>query len=212
MAYVFGKPERFAIEYNLLGNKYDEKGVLGESWGEFRLWVEGKDICQHSIDGILYVYQWNLFYIIDWFCDNIEYILGYDPFPLPVKGNCSFELIEKASNVIIEDDLEEYLWFHSKSKWDFRHRMSRNNDGTVLSDVYFRRDYDMIEASWSNHLWRKKGIEFTYPEGVYSLPVIEFRGIVFGFLYSIINEIEINCNNETVPFDWKKKLMLLQKP
>ena len=105
----FGDSNKFGIQYSFLENPFNEKGVFGESWGEFKLFINGSDICEYLEEKESKTYTWNLYFIIEWLCENLEFILGYDDFPLPVKGENILELVDAANNFEIEDELEEYF-------------------------------------------------------------------------------------------------------
>lgn len=49
---LFGNKKEFAIEYILHIHPYaDELGLLNDSWGELRIWVEDVDLLEmYSID------------------------------------------------------------------------------------------------------------------------------------------------------------------
>ena len=131
----FGNPNKFAMQYTFLPNPHNEKGILGESWGMFKLMVEGNDICQYSIDNKTTNYNWNLLYIVEWLCENLYYLLGYDPFPLPVQGENALELIENADEYESDEDNDMYLWYQAKSSWLFKHSWFCNRGGSFLADV-----------------------------------------------------------------------------
>ena len=209
MSMIFGEKARFAIEYNLLGNKHNEYGVLGESWGELKVWAEGKDICEYSYDGEVHCYQWNLYYVLDWICDNLEYILGFDPFPLPVTGSNTLELLE-SSNMFESDHVTEYLWYSASTNWVRRHSWLANDDGTSLSRVYFSRYNDNTEIAWDNSFWNRD-IAFTHPKGVYTLPILEFKDIMANFLCSIIKELDVRCGGGAQILGWKRKMRIISE-
>lgn len=156
MKYVIGDINKFAIQYILMPNPYDERGVIGQSWGRLDLWVSGKNLCQYKVGDTVNVYIWNLFYVIEWFCENLHHILGYDPFPLPVKGENTLELIQKADTFDIDEEDENYLWHHAKRTWIFRHTWFPNRGGSRLPSVYFRRVGENIEIAWNNNFYEKK--------------------------------------------------------
>ena len=92
----------------------------------------------------------DLFYIAEWFCEKIEYILGYDIFPLPVNGETALELIENANKFDSDSELEFDLWYVVKSRWILNHCWLIARGGSVLPSIFFRRVEDLIEISWDN--------------------------------------------------------------
>lgn len=198
----FGCKENFSIEYELIPNFAEDDPVLKYSWGKLRIWIEGNDICEYVHKNRKECYEWNLVYILEWLCDNIEYILGYDPFPLPLQENNSIELIEKSNDFDSEDDDEFYLWHQAKSLWAFKHSWFQNRAGSNLSNVYFRRVDNNIEISWDNSLYKESEIYFLKSKGKYNIPKTEFKNIMLRFIRDILNEIEKKVEND----EWINRL------
>lgn len=197
----FGNPEKFAIQYTLLPNPHNERGILKESWGAFKLIVEGNDICQYTINNETIDYNWNLIYIIEWLCENLHYLLGYDPFPLPVKGENTLELIKNADEYEFDESDEDddmYLWYQAKSLWIYKHSWFCNRDGSFLTNVYFRRIGDSIDISWDNVFYREKGIIFVHPRGTSIIAKTEFKGVVIDFLNDILSKLGMRVSDDIV--------------
>ena len=186
----YGDINKFAIEYQLKKNHYRESGTLKESWGVFRLWINGMNICKYKHENSEKDYEWNLIYLIEWLCENLEYILGYDPFPLPVSGNTTLELIRKSGEFEPKEEDEMYLWYQSRSRWIHRHNWFCNRDGSYLSNVYFRRKDDGFEVSWDNGFWTEQGIEFISVEGTGEVGGELFKSVLLGFLEEILIQLE----------------------
>lgn len=185
-----GNPNKYAMQYTFLPNPYNEKGLLGESWGTFKLIIEGNDICQYIIDNRTMDYNWNLIYIVEWLCENLHYLLGYDPFPLPVQGENTLELIKNADKFESDEDDDMYLWYEAKSSWLFKHSWFCNRGGSFLASVYFRRIGDNIEISWNNDFYREKGVLFVHSMGTSIIAKTEFKGVVLNFLNDILSKLE----------------------
>ncbi|AOT68319.1 hypothetical protein [Geosporobacter ferrireducens] len=192
----FGNPNKFAIQYMLLSNPHNETGILGESWGIFKFLIEGKNICQYKIGNDTVDYKWNLLYIVEWMCENLHHILGYDPFPLPIQGESTLELIKNADEFETDEDDEMYLWYQAKSSWIFRHSWFQNRGGSFLSSAYFRRINDRIEISWNNDFYKEKGIMFIYPKGTSLISKVEFKEVIFKFLYDILSNLDRKVSND----------------
>ena len=189
MSKIFGTVDKFGFEYELLKNTHEKIGVLKESWGMFRLWVDGVNICKYTHDGTINEYEWNLIYLIEWLCENLEYILGYDPYPLPVEGSTTLELLEKCDEFETEEDDEMYLWYRANGSWLFRHNWFNNRDGSTLSSVNFRRIGSIIEISWDNEFWKEHGVEFDSMVGVFKVSIDNFKSAILGFLKEILEEL-----------------------
>jgi hypothetical protein len=186
---IFGNTNKFAIEYDFIPSPYEEEKLLKQSWGIFRLWVEGKDLCEYKADGVLNKYEWNLIYIIEWLCDNLKYIVGYDPFPVPVKGENLLELLAE-SYKFDSEDIEEDLWYDAVSSWIFRHSWLCNRAGSIVSNVDFRRVDENIELTWDNDFWEEYKIYFSNVKGVYIVPKKDFKEIIFSFLTNALEQLE----------------------
>ncbi|MCA1294979.1 hypothetical protein LBW89_18360 [Paenibacillus sp. alder61] len=178
----FGNPQLFSIEYSLLDNPIDDSGYLKESWGNFALIVDGKNICEHEVENETYKYVWYLDNIVGWFSSNLIYVLGYDPYPLPVKGDSVQELILNSERHVPEEDDEEYYWYHAKSSWTMRHNWFSSRGGSYLPNIYFRRVEREIEIVWDNSIYRDSQVIFSQADGSVRLPLGEFKKVIFGFL------------------------------
>ncbi len=204
MSKIFGNKEYFALEYNLpyfnLG--YDISSIIGI----LKLWVNGIDLCLFEKDNKNYGYEWTIYYIVEWLCEKQQYILGYDPFPLPVKGDNVLELIYNANTYNNDDKCEFDLWYFAKSRWIFNHCWFSSRDGGIIPSVYFRRNSKIIEISWDNIFWEEYGINFCSKKGVYYLPYFEFRKVIHEFLNSIITDLEGMVQTEKLA-NLKNKLL-----
>jgi hypothetical protein len=187
---IFGDKRKFAIEYQLKSCPYQEEEFLKKSWGIFNLWIEDQDICEYVSGDSTTQYEWNLIYIVEWLCNNLEYVLGYDPFPVPVQGQNALELIKESNKFECEDDNEIYLWHHAKNSWTFRHSWFSNRAGSIIADVYFRRVDKDMEVSWDNRFFEEHQLYFTKPTGTYVVSKDVFRKVVFDFLNDILKTLE----------------------
>ena len=206
---LFGDKEKLAIEYEFLPNPNLESRLLSDTWGIFKFWINGVEICQYMQEELICDYNWNLYYIVEWFCEKLEYIMGYDPFPLPVNGNNVLELIENADNFESNDNCEIDLWYGAKSRWIFNHCWFSNRDGSILPCVYFRRIEKTIEISWDNAFWMSEGKFFLTQNGVFYISYLLFKQIVFDFLNSIIAELELKIIDKNIIKKWKNFLSII---
>ncbi|MGZ7440993.1 hypothetical protein [Paenibacillus sp. TH7-28] len=210
----FGDPNIFAIEYSFLENPLNENGILKESWGYFGLIIKGNDICEYRIEDETKKYTYSLIHIADWLSSNLIYIIGYDPYPLPVKGDSTQELILNSEEQAPEEDDEEYYWYHAKNSWTMRHNWFSSRAGSYLASTYFRRVDNKIEISWDNLFFRENKIIFSQLEGKALISIEEFKKIVFEFLndffYQLSKKIpdEISDDRLHVENMWKKVKLL----
>ena len=205
----------FRIDYELIQNPNNESGIFNESWGKLKVFLNGKDICKYQFSNCTYGYEGNLYFVIEWLCENLEFIIGYDPFPVPVEGNTSSELISSSNKFESEDEIETYLWYSAVQSWSFRHSWIVNRGGSILPNVYFRRKKDDIEISLNNGFWKDSAIYFIEPDNEYLIPKNEFKKVILSFLFEIMDELKNkeSCNNvaDTNKLsEWTKRLNLLE--
>ena len=134
----------------------------------------------------------------------MEYIIGYDEFPLPVEGENSLELTEK-SNIDIEDETELDLWYTAKDRWVSNHSCFSVISDCVIPNMYFRRVNDNVEISWNNDFWKNREIEFSEEKGIFVLSLDEFKNVIFSFLQEITNDFMSIYENRSFAEDWKNK-------
>ena len=184
---LFGDQNAFAIEYEFsLNSNNDTDGYI-------RLWVNGRNICgfnQNREDVC------DLYHIVDWFCDKLDYILGYDPFPVPAEGLTALELMDNAYQYETDDQLEFDLWYSALNRWNLNHCWLVARGGSVLPRAFFRRSNDSIELSWDNFFWEKHEITFQSRKGVYTVEYRTFLDILSEFLFSIIADLESRVRSE----------------
>ncbi len=196
----FGDKNDFAIEYGFEDHTADGDDSV---YGYMGIWIEGQDICMYDGE---YKFKGNLYLIVEWFCEKIEYILGYDAFPLPVKGDTILELIENAEEYDSEDDLEFDLWFSGNSRWIFNHFWLSVREGNVMPGIYFRRLENKIEIAWDNIFWEKYNIVFNSRRDFCLVSLDVFITNFTDFLYSILDELSQRVNDSIDSLDsWNKK-------
>ena len=181
----FGNKKEVAIEYEL----------KEDTWGYLNFWVNGYNICKYNEK---LSYEGNLYYIVDWLCTKLEYYLGYDAFPLPVKGDTSLELIDSANKYENENFLEEELWYTSKRRWVLNHCWFVARGDGILPCINLRRKDLFLEISWDNMFWKEKGIIFDSMRNVYLTDLMGFINLLYQFLSSIIDDLEKNAGEDQV--------------
>lgn len=167
----FGNRSLFAIEYE---NCDEEDSILD-------VWIENKPICRFYRNGILQKYKWNLTSIVEWFEQNIEYIVNEEKFPLPINANSSIEFYNKSSGFDSEDMEEFDKWYITRQDWCFRHSWFINRNGSFLPEVFFRRVNGKIEIEWDNSC-TYNGITYEFPKGIFYIDIQEFCHVINGFI------------------------------
>lgn len=197
MLKVFGEKKTFAIQYEFLDNPFNESNLIGETWGSFQIFINGKDICQYKRKDMVVNYQWNLMYIVEWFSENLEHILSTEPFPFPVEGKHSIELLENCLEFDLDHEDEFNEWFDKKQNWEFKHSWFSNRAGSFLSDVFFRRVGDEIEIAWNNEsTYISEGVSFINSIGVEYVPSSIFEVSVKKFIEDFSDTLMQNSNHK----------------
>ncbi|WP_353961270.1 DUF5984 family protein [Paenibacillus sp. S-12] len=194
----FGDKDTFSIQYEFGENPFNESSLTGETWGRFELFVQGVDICQYKRQNSVTIYQWNLIYIVEWFSENLKYILSDVPFPLPVEGQHSLELLDNCLLFESDDDNEFDAWFDTKQEWEFKHSWFSNRAGSFLPEVFFRRVNDELEIAWNNEsTYSSEGISFMNPTGIVYLPISIFESTIKNFIEDFLDNILLTSRNES---------------
>lgn len=182
---TFGDIYIFSLKYDFRKNPFNEKGLIGETWGGVEFWVKGKELCGFYKDNLERSYEWNLIYIVEWLAENLSVILVEEEFPLPVQGGTTLELLNNSLNFDSEDDDEFDEWFSKKQDWEFKHSWFSSRGGAYLPDAFFRRIGDKMEISWNNDdLY--EDISFVHMRGVELIPICFFESVVKAFIHDFM--------------------------
>lgn len=194
---AFGEKNTFAIQYKFEVNPFNETSLIGETWGEFELFVHGIDVCRYKRIDSVTTYHWNLIYIVEWFSENLKYILSDESFPLSVEGLHSLELLDNCLLFESDNDDEFDAWFDTKQEWEFKHSWFSNRAGSFLPDVFFRRVNDRIEIAWNNELtYSSEGITFINPIGIEYIPLGIFEFTIKNFIEDFLDNLLQNSKNK----------------
>ncbi|WP_248926748.1 hypothetical protein [Paenibacillus hamazuiensis] len=203
---TFGDIGKFGIRYHLSPNPFNEVGIYGKSWGQFELWVEGKDICKYEINGSIFSYQWNLLNIAEYFCINLKYVIHEQTFPLPVSGNDALELVSNSHSYL--NKLENiYDAFEIFQDWEFRHSWFSSRAGSYLPNVYFRLKDELVEVSWCNsNIYKKDSIQFLHSTGSVVIEKDSFISLINEFVNSLFDDLFIDFPNAPTLVELKNEL------
>lgn len=153
------------------------------------LYIDGKNICEFTVDGKIETDTANLIFLSDWFKYNLDFILSNDDkFPVEcISGDSGIELIEKAFKIAREEENDdENMWFENFHEWCERHLWTFSGTEMVFPKVAFRRVDDKIEISWYNtdkyKNNKKYKIEFTNLKGKSLIEIEEFKKEIFSFI------------------------------
>lgn len=202
---VFGDCGIFSVKYEFTTNRFNEKGLLADTWGMFELWVNGKELCRFSKNNQEQTYEWNLIHVVEWICENLPIIIHDEEFPLPVKGNTTLELLENSLDFDSENDDEFDEWFSKKQGWEFKHSWFSSRGGSYLPEIYFRRNGSQIEISWNNEGVYNNGISFLFVTGVEYVPIQVFESVLKNFIQDFMKMLRLKteCIDEYEKFSEK---------
>lgn len=173
MIYSYGNKDIFAIEY--------EKEDNDEYF--FEMWINKKPICCFTRNGKFQKFKWNLDSLVEWFENNIKYIIKEEKFPLLINAESSIDFYNKSSE-FDSDDMDEFdRWYDIRQEWYFHHSWFINRDGAFLPDVFFRAVNEKIEIEWDN-IDTYEEIIYKFPKGLFYVDKKEFSDTLFSFIKS----------------------------
>ena len=200
-----GEKSRLQFIYEFKENPFDNE----IAWGSFQFYVNNKDICEIMRNGERHKYEWNLTYLIEWLVDNIEYIIGHDPFPFPsIYSDNLNDMIDLAQKREFEIDLEYFLWYGALSDWDRRHTWSANDDGSRISRVFFYRRENEIEIAWNNKDNESGKIKHIFLIGSEKIEIQDFIDTILDFLKNIISDLRNLYEENKFVLELEKKYNL----
>jgi len=184
---IFGDKNIFALEFAFVSDPDGGCGATKEeslSWGEFALWVQGKNLCQFMHKGERSdSVHWYLLPLIEWFANNWGALLYEEAPPTPTDKGFSarsifFEYGKLRFGFMPEN--EESLWYD----WGQRHSLRSCASGGIFPDVYLRGAGDKVEISWGNatHPGYPDGLFFTAPMATEFALRAEVGNVLYSFL------------------------------
>lgn len=150
-----GNTERFAIELRFEDDPDDGAHCTSDeasSWGAFRIWVRGKNVCAHlEEDETVNSVHWYLIGLLEWFSEHWAPLLHEEKLPTKNSGDDAWEALEKSAfpPVHLKEPLQR-VWENEWAAWRSRHALQTARDGGLFPDVVFRRWRDSIEISWGD--------------------------------------------------------------
>lgn len=204
----FGIQDEFEIwvDYEYIQNKDDPDylkslvHVEHKMWGSIYFWVNKKNIFAFKGYGPEATYTFNVKILVEYFCENLQFILIDDPFPKQTIAKYPAEMMDEVSLVELPDnDVHKYAsvdWdnvdselYDNIDEWNFKHGLIPNNDGSFFPEAYFRKIADKIEISWSNiePIDTAQGeLYFEYDKGAEYVDMRLFRDTVSQFCFDFL--------------------------
>ncbi len=124
-----GEKNKIQFVYEFKDNPFDDE----VSWGSFQFYVNNVDICEMIRGGEKCKYEWSLIYLVEWIVNNIDSVIGYDPFPFSsIYSDNLIDMLDLAWEKDFEDDSENILWYEALGAWESRHTWSSKSHFPVL--------------------------------------------------------------------------------
>ena len=146
--------------------------------------INNVNIMEFIQNGEHKIVTWDYDELVDYFTQNLKYIMIEDSFPFNVEGNTAAELDNSvdldADSLSNDEFIKQYELIYT---WRQKHSWLHASGGAILPDVYFRRVKDKIEISWwTSNMY--EGITFVNDEGFYYCELEEFEEAVKDFIQS----------------------------
>lgn len=195
--HAYGDRKRFAFEYRFLPDPHSGQGAQpaeSASWGAFRIWHRGFNLCEHRADGVLHDHiAWYLLPLLQWLVENWEPLFHEHRFPEPVQPKCARLGYLRAVRTTLGDpdpiiEARAVAW----QTWWQRHSLRACREGGLFPDLFIRRVLDYVELSWGNQELpgTPTGFYFTVPAAATYSPLPEIAEPLHQALQAAIGEIE----------------------
>ncbi|MEO5333059.1 MAG: hypothetical protein H7839_13650 [Magnetococcus sp. YQC-5] len=182
---AFGDRSSFALEYRFREDPdHGHAATLLESasWGEFRFWVQGSNLCQYHYQNQLYhETTWYLSCLFVWLAENWVPLFHEEKRPFSMGWpNARMGYLDALKRYL--DDTDPIIESQSEALYDWwqRHAVRSCRQGGLFPDIFLHRLFDLVEISWGNFPLEGVGEDFyfTVPQGSASLPVTTVVDVV----------------------------------
>lgn len=151
----------------------DESG----SWGGFQIWIQGRNICAHTIAGEgMESVHWYLLPLLEWLARNWDPLLHEEKLPVKVSGdNAATSLHATRFPAEGLNEVRTREWESTWYDWWTRHSLLSCRRGGLFPNLYMRRWRDRIELSWTETLppGSPNDLRFSIPQGSTRLPTLD---------------------------------------
>jgi len=192
-----GNTARFAVRLSFEPDPdkdvFDDPAYSG-SWGSLRIWVDGLDICAHTVGGESdESVHWYLLPLIEWLTEHWDPLLHEERLPVPGRFATAAEAMTVEPPLPIGVDEERhYAALDEWQAWWRRHALESAADGGLFPRVFLRRWGDQIEVSWRSYglVGAPEGFRFAAPLGRAQYPA--------GEIAKVLHEVAMEAANELV--------------
>jgi Zn-dependent peptidase ImmA (M78 family) len=189
-----GDTARFAVRLSFEPDPdkdvFEDPAYSG-SWGSLRIWVDGLDVCAHTVAGESdESVHWYLLPLVEWLAEHWDPILHEERLPAADQFATAAEAMTVEPPLPIGvDDERHYAALDEWQAWWRRHALESAADGGLFPRIFFRRWGDQIEVSWRSDglVGAPEGLRFAAPLGRAQYPA----GEVARTLYEV-QDIELS--------------------
>ena len=151
----FGDRAKFAIEIKLVSDPHAAGAsppALSASWGMFRLWVRGRNLCEHHAQGELHTeVTWYLLPLLGWLAENWNPLFHEHRLPEAMEANSARHAYLLGLRATLADpDPRVEQRAEAWQRWWHRHALRSSREGGLFPDIFIRRMLDFVEISWGN--------------------------------------------------------------
>ncbi len=200
---VFGDRSSFCCEYRFLPDpdrEFSRDPALAASWGEFRLFSKGRNLCAASVQGeFIDSVSWYLLPLFEWMGGSRVHILHERAFPEPVEDmsrhtprGVFYETTSRFLDSFTDAALERLdTWL----TWRSRHALRCAQAGGIFPDIFFQRVQNAVWLSWGHapQPGMAESYRFIEPSGADAVDFSFFRLTVDGLLDDALGGLRLRC-------------------
>ena len=193
-----GDPAEFAFSVAFTPNPDGEHDAsspdASASWGHFRLWVDGENLCAHHEMGeVVDTAHWYLLPMMEWFAENWNALFHEERLPVKNVGLSAAEGLAQSKNPPLSlKEVDEFDWLRRWGAWWSRHNLRAGREGGLFSDLYIRRYRHELEISTGAE--PLPGIPYTCSfvarRRSYRVELERTSALLFAVLFAAANELQ----------------------
>ncbi|MBN1675805.1 MAG: ImmA/IrrE family metallo-endopeptidase [Kiritimatiellae bacterium] len=152
----FGRGDRSKFFFHLEFVPDSEPGGVTveeqASWGRFQIWADGRNLCAHYVDGVLYEHvTWYLLPLLEWLACEWEFLLHEQRFPFRNTGGFGAEALRRLNAPPTFEQPGGWAFDAASivDSWARRHGLNMHREGGLFPDVCLRRFGEWVEVSWT---------------------------------------------------------------